>query len=185
MPTPQSGFSLLDWLVTTLVVLALAGVATKDSRMRSVEDRDATRLRDHRTLLQAILTHHELTGEWPSDEDGAAEDGWSTCTKPGFLQDLVDTGILPQVPADPIDDEAHCYRYRVYTSDPFGCGQTTPFFMLAVRRLETESARLAAIVNADCQGRDFSAEYDLLSLESGPQQSEPQEVRPAATVAKN
>jgi hypothetical protein len=185
MPTPQSGFSLLDWLVTTLVVVALAGVATKDSRMRSVEDRDATRHRDHRTLLQAIRTHHELTGVWPSDKDGAAEDGWSSCAKPDFLQDLVDTGILDQVPTDPIDDEAYCYRYRVYASDPFGCGQDTPFFMLAVRQLETESARLAAEVTADCQGRDFAAEYDLLAVESEPQQIKPQEILPAAAVANN
>jgi hypothetical protein len=166
MPESRSGFSLLDWLIITLTVLALTGVATKDERLRSVEDRDATRVRHHGVLLDAIRTHHALTGSWPSDRSGAAEDGWSSSTKQGFLMDLVDAGLLDQVPQDPTGDERHCYRYRVYHSDPFGCGQEVPFFMLGVRRLETEAARTAAVDTVNCKGRDFSAEYDLITLGS-------------------
>ena len=166
MPESRSGFSLLDWLVITLSVLALTGVATKGGRLRSVEDRDATRVRDHGILLDAIRMHHALTGFWRSHESGATEDSWSSCTKEGFLMDLVDAGLLDHVPQDPTGDERHCYRYRVYHSDPFGCGHEVPFFMLGVRRLETEAARAAAMDTVHCQGRDFSAEYDLVTLGS-------------------
>lgn len=164
MPDSRSGFSLLDWLITTLVVMALAGVATKEGRLQSVEERDATRIQDHGTLFDAIQAYRDLTGSWPSGSDNLSSDGWSSSNKKDFLQDLVTSGVLPAVPLDPTDNEQHCYRYRVYTTDPFGCGHERPYFLLGVRRLETKAARAATSSRLDCQGRDFGAEYDLISL---------------------
>lgn len=164
MPEAQSGFSLLDWLITTLVVMVLAGVATKDGRLESVEGRDALRVRHHGILLDAIRAHHDLTGSWPSGSDGVALDGWSSSNKDGFLNDLVTTGLLRTVPVDPLGDDQYCYRYRVYTNDPFGCGHEKPYFLLGIRSLETDAARDSASGRLHCQGRDFSAEYDMISL---------------------
>lgn len=125
--------------------------------------RDAQRLKDVLALRQAIERFHRLHGRYPQPQANSRYGGWDVSCDGEFIPELVGSGLLDEVPLDPLDGERFHYRYFVYPPGDYGCRGSRPFFVLGVR--EFENADFAARNRGffRCGARDWGDEFAFVT----------------------
>ena len=155
----QKGFTLIELVIVVSILAILAGVMVPRLASRAAKARDARRLADMRALVTAIESHYADTGRYPDFNENASIGGWDVSFDGNFINDLTNKGYLPEPARDPLNDESHHYRYYRYDQGSYGCESNTPFYVLGVKRFETDEFTEANRGFFRCQGRDWSTEF--------------------------
>jgi len=87
------------WLISSVIIVSVKGVREKA--------RDTIRMRDVFQLKEAILIYAEMYDEWPGVGDGGGIHISPNCGS-DLKNDLVGSGILPVILADPLDGQTAC-----------------------------------------------------------------------------
>jgi hypothetical protein len=124
-------------LVGMLVLGALAaGVVVPASEHRSALRRDRERLQRLHIAQDAIERHRLERGAFPPS--GAALGDWDVSHDGDFLPVLVDLGYLEQSLRDPLDSARFHLVYRFFPAGSCSCAPQGGFYVLGLRRFETE-----------------------------------------------
>lgn len=163
-PTPRGrrAFSLLELVMVLLVISILAGSMAPGLLGRRADARDSRRLADLETLVGAIEQYALEHGRYPDGQPSAAHGGWDVSHDGAFLPELVREGFLRENRFDPVNDGDHHYAYRLYPADAHGC-IGGPFYVLGVRRLESEKHPRHPRSAFRCRERDWGTEFDLVT----------------------
>jgi type II secretory pathway pseudopilin PulG len=122
-------------VVVIAIMVTLAGVIVPVVGDRLARARDARRLSDLKTLVQAIDNYLYDTGTLPDHDVEAGAAGWDTSMNGGFITQLVSAGYLREPLQDPLNDATHHYRYYHY---PAGyAGITADFYVAGILNFET------------------------------------------------
>ncbi len=158
----RSGFSLLELVLVVLLLSIFAGSLAPGLAHRHAEARDARRLADMHVLVGAIEQYNLERGYYPTALGSAAHDGFEVSHQNGFLGVLVREGFLRESVLDPLNDEQHHYAYRRYPRGSHGC-VGGPFYVLGVRRMETDKHTEHTKLAFACSGRDWNTEFALVT----------------------
>lgn len=184
-----SGFTLIELLVVIAIIALLASVILISLNSARAKARDAKRIPDIKQLVTALQFYYEENGVYPPvNAQSSGVGGWNVSYNPGFLQEVVDAGIISASPKDPINlletgftffgPKAGSYFYAYYnypaaSAANYGCTFNSDFAVLAIRQLE--GGRQPGMAGAQCgtfpQGgctdggisgvcRDWSTEFD-------------------------
>jgi prepilin-type N-terminal cleavage/methylation domain-containing protein len=154
----RAGFSLLELVLVVILISILAGSLAPSLASRRAEARDARRLADLHVLVGAVEQHRLEHGEYPAGTPSPGHDGWDVSHEGGFLPELAREGFLREPLFDPLNDEQHHYAYRLYPADSQGC-VGGPFYVLGIRRLETEKHARHRRGIFRCGQRDWGLEF--------------------------
>ncbi len=154
----RSGFSLLELVLVVLLITILAGSLAPSVTARLAQARDARRMADLQTLVGAIEQYQLQTGHYPVGDPRRGADGWDVSNDGAFLPELVREGFLREALFDPLDDGQHFYAYQRYPADAHGC-VGGPFFVLGIKRLETDKYESHRRGLFSCSGRDWNLEF--------------------------
>jgi hypothetical protein len=157
-PRPRLGLGFLDLVAVVAMVGVLAALLVPQVRERQAAGRDARRVQDLEQIRWAIERFREQRGRWPEPQPSAAHGGWDVSGDGAFLPELVAAGFLPAEVHDPLDDEAHHYRYNVYAPGEFRCGGGEPYYVLGLRAFETDGFAARSGPGFACEERDWGAE---------------------------
>jgi prepilin-type N-terminal cleavage/methylation domain-containing protein len=145
----KRGFTLIELLVVIAVIGLLASVVLVNLKESKAKVRDAKRLQDLDQLIKAIQIYAETYNEWPGVGDSGGVHISPKCNS-DLRNDLKNSGIMTEVPADPKDadcsdnsdgaffygwDSAHCCG---------GClaeGSQTCQMCISINTLETDWAK--------------------------------------------
>ncbi len=147
-----------------IAALALsAGVILPELEQRGVERRDARRVRDIEGVRDAIERFHSDQGRYPPAQESVEAGGWDVSCDGAFVPALVESGYLPGRVADPLDDAAHHYRYKVYPRGSFGCIGPGEFYVLGLKSFEGDYHAARRPGHFRCQRRDWGAQMDFVT----------------------
>jgi prepilin-type N-terminal cleavage/methylation domain-containing protein len=143
------GFTLIELLVVISIVGLLSTLALTAVKNAQMKSRDARRKADMKQIQTALNLYYDTYGTFPTTSSygesvatGCCSGGWdcSCADQDGdgiyFMDFLQSTGIMPQVPVDPINDATHRYFYYYYTSSGNGC--VAPYYVLAALGFEKD-----------------------------------------------
>lgn len=103
----QKGFTLIELMVSITIIGILASVVLLQLNQTRVKSRDARRLEDIRTVINAIELYNSRFGFYPADDDLGSEGArWSLLT-----QQLRSAGFLVREAFDPINSTTYDYDY--------------------------------------------------------------------------
>ena len=154
----RAAFSLLELVLVVLLISILAGSLAPALVKRHAEARDARRLADLQVLVGAVEQYRVEHGTYPVGRPSPRHDGWDVSHDGGFLEELVREGFLRETLFDPVNDESHHYAYQVYPRDAHGC-IGGPYFVLGIRRLETDKHAVHRTGYFRCSQRDWGLEF--------------------------
>jgi len=154
--SPRTGWSLTETVVVVAVASILAVVMVPALGGESERDRDARRVADLHALQRAIEAFHADRGHYPAAEHDPLHDGWDASHARGFVEELVREGYLPAPVVDPLNTDAHHYRYFVYSEGAYGCVCAGPFYVVGLTRFESAEFEREAARSLACRGRDWS-----------------------------
>jgi len=157
--TARAGFSLIELVVVVLIMAVLAGVVVPRVVDHQRTARDSRRLADIKTIRNAVEQYYLDNGQYPPADGG----GWNDSTEPTFIRSLVEEGYLTEMPSDPINDNTYYYRYRVYNKGAQGCVGSTRFFVLGIRRFETEDYKTEHPGFFKCANKDWAQVFDYVT----------------------
>jgi len=163
MPRTRSGFSLVELVVVVAIVALLAGVVTPRLSQRMAASRDTRRLQDIQRVRDAIEQYHLEHGAYPAANSSATYGGWDVSHDGNFISVLTQEGFLESPPMDPLNDATFHYRYYVYASGSYGCGGSSSFYVLGVRRFETTDFAARNTGYFKCSGRDWGSEFAFVT----------------------
>ncbi len=155
----QKGFTLIELVIAISILAILAGVMVPRLSARMATSRDARRLADIKAVKTAIEAYYADKGHYPPPQKNDAFGGWDVSHDGNFIQELRDTGFLPENAQDPINDNEFHYRYYVYSQGSYGCQGSGPFFLLGIRRFETEPFTDRHRGFFKCKGRDWATTF--------------------------
>ncbi|MBU4331583.1 hypothetical protein KKD19_07030 [Patescibacteria group bacterium] len=162
-------------IISLIGLFFILGVFYFDAHQKIT--RDQKRLQDIRDIQIAIDKYYEKHGNYPDAGQDACCDRWDIgfCKKDGndgFLSVLVKEGFLDQDRGDPLFF-GHCqgyfyHHYNCNNNSPYypcyGCDK--PFYVLAIRKLETEKVRWTnraiSPTGFKCPTRDWGQEFDYV-----------------------
>lgn len=156
---PREGFTLVELVIVVSILAILAGVMIPKLTGRMAKARDARRLADLRAVTAAIDAYYADTGEYPAPNENAEMGGWDVSHDGNFINDLVNKGYLREPAVDPINDDSHHYRYYRYEKGSYSCEGYTPFYVIGIKRFETEEFEEQHDGFFRCKGRDWSTEF--------------------------
>lgn len=156
----ESGFTFVELVVVVLILVVLAGVLVPRVSNRMAAGRDARRLSDLDAVQDAIESYWRDHGEYPAPRKNGSFGGWDVSHDGDFIPVLREEGYLREAPADPINDATHHYRYYVYDQGSYGCAGQGRFYVLGIRKFETEAAAGDHAGFFRCSSRDWSNEFD-------------------------
>jgi prepilin-type N-terminal cleavage/methylation domain-containing protein len=100
----QFGFTIVELLVTIVVVGILASIVTVTYNGTQAQSRDKQRVTDMEIIVNALEKYKSQHGEYPEEQsmpsnlDGS---GWELSNRPaGFLSELKNSGTLKDVPIE-------------------------------------------------------------------------------------
>jgi general secretion pathway protein G len=132
---PRRGFTLIELVIVIAIMVTLAGVLVPVVGNRLARARDARRLSDLKTAVQAIDNYLYDTGTLPDHDPEAASGGWDTSLDGAFITQLVTAGYLREALRDPLNDATHHYRFYHY---PAGyAGIPADFYVVGILNFET------------------------------------------------
>jgi hypothetical protein len=154
-----AAFGSLDVLLILALIVVLGFMMVPSLTLRAASRRDAQRIEDMQRIELAIARFWAERGSLPPAHESAEHDGWDVSNDGDFIPALREGGYLPDMPADPRNDEQYQYRYRVYPKGAFGCSAEGPTYVLGVRSFESAGPQHAAPGGFSCPERDFSREF--------------------------
>lgn len=161
-PTKRSGFTLVELIVVISILAVLAGVVVPKVQSHVQKSRDARRLADIRAIQEAITSYYTDRGSYPPPIKNGSYGGWDVSSDGNFIDELVKTGYLSEVPTDPINDATYHYRYYVYNKGSYGCKGTTPFYVLGITKFESTGFAAEHQGFFRCSGRNWGKEFDYV-----------------------
>jgi prepilin-type N-terminal cleavage/methylation domain-containing protein len=161
--TRRSAFSLLELVIVVSIISILAGAVAPNLTKRLAKSRDGRRLADMHAIQEAIELFHVENGRWPAADGNPAYAGWDVSHDGGFISELQRTGFVLDDVGDPLDDDLHHYRYRVYPQGSYGCLGYSSFYVLGVREFETETYATTSSGFFLCSGRNWGDEFDYVT----------------------
>lgn len=144
-------------LVISVASILLSALVPGLSRT-TARERDQQRLEQMGVISQALEAHLHDWGHYPAATADPWLGGWEGSQCSSFLNRLVETGYLPEVLADPLNDDAHHYRYVVHQDGNYGCTGEREFFVLGFTAFETRPTLPLRERHFECPDRDFSDE---------------------------
>lgn len=155
----NSKFSDLLPKVVIFICLCLATIAISYYlNQRWSRIRDIRRQSDAQAVLKAIDYYKQQKGAYPSNPQVIVAEGelpWDDSSKHNqrkFLQDLIDSEIMPAPPFDPINDNQYHYHYLRVSPGQYGCVRETAIFQITKFELEKKSTA----GGAKCSEIDFT-----------------------------
>lgn len=149
----RAGFRALD-LAGLLMLLALAaGVVVPAFEHHGAVRRDSERLERLQHIHDGIERHWLDRGAFPAG-DGLA-DGWDVSHDGDFLPVLVELGYLEQALRDPLESERFHFVYRHSPAGSCACAREGGFYVLGIRRFETEWFAARRPGGVPCPHRDW------------------------------
>ncbi len=158
-PHHRRGFTLLELTIVVAILGLLAGVVVPRVSTRLAATRDVRRLQDMQTLLDAIEQYRLDTGSFPAANSNPAFGGWDVSHDGDFVNVLRLAGYLQDLPADPINDDTYHYRYYVYAAGSYSCAGPTSFYVLGIKRFETDAVAARNTGYFQCSGRNWNDEF--------------------------
>lgn len=158
----RKGFTIVELLIVVVVVGILAAVTFVAYGNVQQRARDATRLQDAKLVEKSLRLYLTQNGVLfgPTSTDGS----WETSSEdaPGqFMEALVSSSTVNNVPIDPQNTAARHYRYYLYPAGTSGCdaarGQIAVFQIID---LETSPRPYAQEPGFTCPSRNWSLEAD-------------------------
>lgn len=162
----QHGFSIVELLITVVIVSILASLTVNAYSGVQQRSRDTRRVSDMNAIVKALEMYKIQTGSYPAPSTTNTLNGWeiSSINPQQFLLPLKTAGIASKVPVDPINDntlylKGFLYRYYRYASGSNGCDPARgEYYILVVGDAETSTSRLDSSPGFQCSGRDWSNE---------------------------
>lgn len=157
----RSGFTLVELVIVILVTATLIGIVAPKVQRQGAKARDARRIQDLRTVVEAIEQYRLDTGDYPVH--GGLSGGWDRSSDGDFIPVLVQTGYLRGALQDPSDSPNHYFVYRRFSRGNHGCVGPGNFYVVGIRNFETDAARAKFQGQFVCSGRDFGADLDYVT----------------------
>ena len=133
------GFTLIELLVVIAIIGVLASMILVDLNAVKAKARDARRLQDIRTIIDAIRMYEIDHGKWPGEGDGSGAHLSAKCNS-DLKSDLINAGYLSSMPSDSLDapcndnsDGAFFYGW-----DSGHCCEGS--YCISINHLETQDA---------------------------------------------
>ncbi len=141
-------------------MVVLAGVLVPVVGDRLARSRDARRLSDLKTVVQAVDAYLYDTGTLPDHDAETGYGGWDTSVDGAFITQLVAAGYLREPVRDPLNDATHHYRYYHYAAGYAGI--PSDFYVVGILNFET--AAYAGQTGAwKGPGYDWSTVFDYVT----------------------
>ena len=156
----QTGFTIVELLIVIVVIGILASITIVAYSGIKGRASDARRLSDIEVINKAILSYHAVNGTYPPTTASPGVGGFeaSTDTFGTFLEQLKNTGFLPNPPLDPLNDAGHYYGYYLY---PVGWGANGcddsrgAYYVLMVNTFESSGGAQSSSPGFQCTGRNW------------------------------
>lgn len=156
--TGRRGFTLVELMITIVVIAVLAAVSVTSYIGLRERARDTRRLSDVRTITQALDVYRAKFGQYPAHQTASGIWEATLNYSDNFLNSLVTSGILQKVPVDPVNNPTHYYRYYRYTAGSHGCDASRgAFYVLQVRTSESTVLKNASPGHS-CPDRNWTSE---------------------------
>ena len=133
------GFTLVELLIVIAIIGILASTILVSLNFARRKARDARRLQDLHTIIEAIRMYEINYDKWPGEGDGSGAHLSAKCNS-DLKSDLMNAGYLPTMPSDPLDsscsdnsDEAFFYGW-----DAGHCCEGS--YCVSINHLETQGA---------------------------------------------
>lgn len=155
----QSAFTLIELVIVVSILAILAGVMIPRVSKRMAKSRDARRIADVRAVQAAIDSFHADTGKYPKPTKNSKFGNWDVSHDQNFIRELVDKGYLTEEASDPINDNDYHYRYYLYDQGSYGCEGSSSFYVLGIRKFETNEFTDQNRGFFKCTGRDWGTTF--------------------------
>ena len=117
---PSKGFTLIELLVVISIIGLLASVVVVSFPTSTKKSRDSRRIQELKQLQTALRLYYDLYHEMPINRD---EPNFYCDDQADFLKELVDKGLWPHKPEDPVAEDPWHYCYYDYgENDSYGAG---------------------------------------------------------------
>lgn len=150
----KKGFTLIELLVVISVIALLATLVTSQINRAREKSRDAKRFADLKQIQTALELYYDTYQQYPRSGSygegtatGGCTGGWdcSFIDQDGaddgdFMEFLATSGIMENIPDDPIDDISHHYKYYYYAGSGVYYGCDRPHYVLVGYGFETGDA---------------------------------------------
>ena len=153
------GLSATEIVFAVALFVILGITMVPDALGRVAASHDERRIADLERIQDAVEAYHKDHGVWPPAHENPEYGGWDVSQDGDFIPELVAKGYLAEMPADPLNDDAHHYRYRVFDEPHFGCKSDGPWYVLGIRAFETPQFAAHGDSAFKCSKRDFTEEF--------------------------
>lgn len=131
----RAGFSLMELIVSIAILAILAGTLVPVVANKLAAARDARRMSDVKTVVDAIEGYLADKISLPNGDAETGTGGYDTTLDATFLSTLLTNGYLREPVRDPKNDSTYHYSYQHYASGTSGF--TSDFYVLGITAFET------------------------------------------------
>lgn len=142
-----TGFTIVELLITIVVIAILAAISIVAYNGIQQRVRDTQRLHDVRQIRSSLEAFRAIHGRYPTTgatnnnntcgNDHTNGYSYSTSTDGRWLRELVSSGTVSRVPTAPGNDCTSHYRYLYASRTAYGCTtRTTGYVILQVAGVE-------------------------------------------------
>ena len=152
------GFTIVELVIVISVMAVLATISIMAYTGIQERARDGKRVSDMGALQKALEVYKSQNGDqFPAIQYG----GWnesSIAPINAFLKPLRDTGVLAEIPLDPINDATYRYKYYRYGAGNYGCDAARGHFYVLVVTKGENSQVSDSSPGFSCSGRNWQNE---------------------------
>lgn len=159
------GFTIVELVMVIVVIGILAALVVSSYAGSQGKARDSRRLTDVQAILTALDMYYFDNASFPTPSYNGPG-GWesSSINPDQFLQTLVTTEYMNDVPVDPVNTANKEYRYYVYPAGNAGCDASRGAFMvLGVIDMEATSGTHPDSPGWSCPSRDWESEFEWVT----------------------
>jgi prepilin-type N-terminal cleavage/methylation domain-containing protein len=131
----RAGFSLMELIVSIAILAILAGTLVPVMAKKLAASRDARRLSDVKTVVDAVEGYLLDKGSLPNGDAESGTGGYDTTLDSTFLSTLLTNNFLREPVRDPINDATYHYEFQHYASGTSGFA--TDYYVVGIKNFET------------------------------------------------